>query len=111
MEFEGRYILIAPASPETLQARLTDSGKHDEAAIKTIIASIPSEDLASEIANKTIINDDLDTAVKSLSDFIYEKDGVAIEENGAEDVGEAKDDEGVKEPAEEMQVDAPAAES
>lgn len=114
MAFPGRYILINPPTPEALQTRLAGSGKLDEAAIKATIESIPSEAEANKISNKVIINDDLDSAAKSLSSFIYGKDEAAQENGAADEVKEeeTKGEGEEKEPsAEGMQVDPPAAES
>lgn len=115
MDFPGRYIVINTSSPETLQTRLTDSGKHDEATIKAIIETIPSEDQAGELSNKVIINDDIEAAAKALSGFIYEKDGAQEggpeDTEGTKDTEESKNDEEARGATEEMQVDAPATES
>lgn len=103
MDFPGRYIIINPSSSETFQARLSDMPKHDEASIKAIISSIPTEEQAAELSTKVIVNDDIETAAKSLSEFIYEK------KTTEDDADEGDDD--VKE-ADEMQVDeAPVVES
>lgn len=108
MDYPGRYILINPPSPETLQTRLNDHGKLDEAAIKATIDSIPSEAQAAEISNKVIINDHLESAAKALSEFIYAKDD-ATQENGTGN--DTTGGEEPKEAPEQMQIDAPAAES
>lgn len=105
MDFPARYILIKPATPESLESRLKDAGGRDNAAIKSIIDGISEldESKTSELFDSAIVNDDLEQTVKAIGKFLYEKGGK--EENKEDEVsaGDEAPNEGVK-----MEVDATA---
>ena len=92
MDFQARYILIKPSSPEALEERLKATGK-EEAVIQEAIKKLPTElDPAKlgELFDNTIADDDVDAAAKALGDYIYEK-GNADEDTAMKDNEEAAD--------------------
>ncbi|RSL39349.1 hypothetical protein CEP53_014120 [Fusarium sp. AF-6] len=92
MEFQARYILIKPSSPEALEERLKAAGK-EESAIQDVIKKLPTElDPAKlgELFDTTIADDDVDAAAKALGDYIYEE-GSANEDTDMKDGEEAAD--------------------
>lgn len=92
MDFQARYILIKPSSPEALEERLKAAGK-EESAIQDVIKKLPTElDPAKlgELFDTTIAEDDVDTAAKALGDYIYEK-GSSNEDTDMKDSEEATD--------------------
>ncbi|KAJ3532200.1 hypothetical protein NM208_g8548 [Fusarium decemcellulare] len=111
MDFQARYILIKPSTPEALEERLKASGKEDS-IIQEILKKLPTElDSAKvdELFDTIIVDDDVDAVIEALGDFIYEKNGEAGKSNGEQDSGEdtaMKDDEGVPETKEAAMTDA-----
>lgn len=92
MDFQARYILIKPSSPEALEERLKAAGK-EESVIQEAIKKLPTElDPAKlgELFDTTIADDDVDAAGKALGDYIYEK-GNADEDTAMKDNEEAAD--------------------
>ncbi|KAL2680781.1 hypothetical protein Neosp_008384 [[Neocosmospora] mangrovei] len=92
MDFQARYILIKPSSPEALEERLKAAGK-EESVIQEAIKKLPTElDPAKlgELFDTTIADDDVDTAAKALGDYIYKKGG-ADEDTAMKDDEEATD--------------------
>ncbi|KAJ4309448.1 hypothetical protein N0V84_011497 [Fusarium piperis] len=92
MDFQARYILIKPSSPEALQERLKAAGKEDS-TIQEAIKKLPTElDPAKlgELFDTTVADDDVDTAAKALGDYIYER-GSASEDAAMKDSEEAAD--------------------
>ncbi|KAI8661676.1 Guanylate kinase-like domain-containing protein [Fusarium keratoplasticum] len=92
MDFQARYILIKPSSPEALEERLKATGK-EESVIQEAIKKLPTElDPAKlgELFDNTIADDDVDAAAKALGDYIYEK-GNADKDTAMEDNEEAAD--------------------
>ncbi|CAM1502847.1 Fc.00g076230.m01.CDS01 [Cosmosporella sp. VM-42] len=80
MDFQARFILIKPPTPEALSERLKASGKEDS-AIEEILKDLPAALGDSEVAElftSTIINEDLDTSSKGLGDIIYEKEDAEL---------------------------------
>ena len=78
MDFPARYILIKPPTPESLEARLKNAGDRDDSAIKSIIDGLTEqldESKTSELYHSMIVNDDLEQAIKTISEFLYKKDG------------------------------------
>ncbi|KAL2015766.1 hypothetical protein VTK56DRAFT_4857 [Thermocarpiscus australiensis] len=72
--FPARYVFIAPPSEEELERRLRGRGTESEASIQKRLdrakveleyAKVPG------IHDKTIVNDDLETAYKELEDFVF----------------------------------------
>jgi THO complex subunit 1 len=63
MDFQARYILVKPPTPETLASRLGKQSSED----------VPDEAKIAEVYNHTITNDDLDAASTALSAVIFEK--------------------------------------
>ncbi|KPM46275.1 hypothetical protein AK830_g339 [Neonectria ditissima] len=75
MDFQARFILVKPPTPEILEQRLKSSGK-DEATIETTLKNLPTdldESKVAELFSTTIINDDLSQAVKALGSFIFDQ--------------------------------------
>lgn len=101
MDFQARYILIKPPTPEALSERLKAAGKEDSAIQETLntLSTDLDEAKIGELFDSTITNDALDESSKALGDFIYTK-GDAELTNGSDDA-EMKDvpteTEGVKE--------------
>ena len=92
MDFQARYILIKPSSPEALEERLRAAGK-EESVIQEAIKKLPTElDPAKlgELFDTTIADDDVDAAAKTLGDYIYKKGG-ADEDTAMKDDEEATD--------------------
>jgi guanylate kinase len=82
MDFSARYIFIKPADTGSLQERLEKSGR-DSDVIQTILQTLPEttdEAKVKELFSSTIVNDELDNAVKELSAYIYESDDKPAEE-------------------------------
>jgi THO complex subunit 1 len=76
MDFDARYILIKPPTPEILEQRLKDSAK-DASAIESVIKSLPSDlddAKVAELFNTTVTNEDQDQAAKALAAFIFDKE-------------------------------------
>ncbi|KAH7160074.1 THO complex subunit 1 transcription elongation factor-domain-containing protein [Dactylonectria estremocensis] len=122
MDFQARFILIKPPTPEALRERLKSSGK-DEAAVEAILKSLANdldESKIAELFNTTIINDSLDEAAKALGSFIFGKSEGGDQTNGEGDATEdtvmeagdegATDNEGntTKEPKDATMPDAEA---
>lgn len=99
MDFQARFILIKPPTPEVLEHRLKSSGK-DDTTVETTLKNLPTdldEPKVAELFTTTIVNDDLDQAAKALGSFIFDKPGDADETNddeGATEDTAMKDDEG-----------------
>ncbi|KAF4979392.1 hypothetical protein FZEAL_4395 [Fusarium zealandicum] len=97
MDFQARYILVKPSSPEVLEQRLKASGKEDT-AIQEILKKLPTElDPAKldELFNTAIVDEGADAAAKELGDYIYERNGgQSNDEAGSDDDAAMKDDEG-----------------
>ncbi|KAL6359505.1 hypothetical protein LRP88_06926 [Fusarium phalaenopsidis] len=92
MDFQARYILIKPSSPEALEERLKAAGK-EESVIQEAVKKLPTElDPAKlgELFDNTIADDDVDAAAKALGDYIYEK-GNSDEDTAMKDNEEAAD--------------------
>ncbi|WAO92960.1 Guanylate kinase-like domain-containing protein [Fusarium falciforme] len=92
MDFQARYILIKPSSPEALEERLKAAGK-EESVIQEAIKKLPTElDPAKlgELFDTTIADDDVDAAAKALGNYIYEK-GNSDEDTAMKDDEEAAD--------------------
>ncbi|KAI6779553.1 THO complex subunit-like protein [Emericellopsis cladophorae] len=93
MDFDARYVLVKPASPESHETFLKAEGGRDDAAIKAVVDSLPAlvEGLnADNIAGKVILNENVENASHELGDYLYQKDADADTEivNGT-DTGEA----------------------
>lgn len=91
MDFQARYILIKPPTPEALSERLQAAGKEDS-VVQTVLKNLSAdldETKIGELFDSTIINEALDESSKVLGDFIYKK-GDAEMTNGNDDA-EMKD--------------------
>lgn len=89
MRFDARYVFIEPPSVETLEGRLRESG----AAAEEVTAAMSGvaqdmEHAKSAGFDKTIVNQDLEAACKSLEEFIYGMEEEA--ENLTNGTGEAQ---------------------
>ena len=76
MDFEARYILVKPASPEAHEASLKAGGDREDAAIKAVVDALPAllKGLnADNIAGKVIINENIEKASQELGDYLYQK--------------------------------------
>ncbi|KAJ3461797.1 hypothetical protein MRS44_010350 [Fusarium solani] len=92
MDFQARYILIKPSSPEALEERLKAAGKEEsviQEAIKKLLTELDPAKLG-ELFDTTIADDDVDAAGKALGDYIYEK-GNVDEDTAMKDNEEAAD--------------------
>ncbi|KAG9255173.1 THO complex subunit 1 transcription elongation factor-domain-containing protein [Emericellopsis atlantica] len=93
MDFDARYILVKPASPESHETFLKAAGGRDDAAIKAVIDGLPAlvEGLnADNIAGKVILNENVENASQELGDYLYHKDADADTEIvNRTDTGEA----------------------
>ncbi|KAH8686704.1 THO complex subunit 1 transcription elongation factor-domain-containing protein [Ilyonectria robusta] len=122
MDFQARFILIKPPTPEVLEQRLKSLGK-DDTTVETTLKNLPTdldESKVAELFATTIVNDDLDQAAKALGSFIFDKPGDEDKTNddeGATVDTAMKDDEGatqgngedaVEEPKEATMTDAEA---
>lgn len=70
----ARYVFIAPPSETVLEQRLRGRGTEKEESILKRLQQAKRElDYAKTpgVHEKTIVNDDLETAYKELEDFIY----------------------------------------
>ncbi|KAH7313313.1 THO complex subunit 1 transcription elongation factor-domain-containing protein [Stachybotrys elegans] len=105
MDFTARYILVKPASDESLQERLEQSGKASE-AIDAILKKLP-EDLedgkVSDLFDTSIVNGELAEAVKMLDGYVYEE--AAKAEEGAAAAGDAEGQNGDAEMADVANVE------
>ncbi|KAH6891258.1 guanylate kinase [Thelonectria olida] len=71
---DARYIFIAPPTTEALEARLRGRGTESEASIEKRLQQAVNELEYSStpgVHDIIIVNDSLDTAYKTLEDFIY----------------------------------------
>lgn len=98
MDFQARYVVIRPSSPETLEVRLKASGKNDK-LIQQALKDLPAQlDCAKvgDLFNTVITNDDLDASVDALSGFLYgegdKERGVAVEDDTAMENSEESSD-------------------
>ncbi|KAM0436181.1 hypothetical protein ACHAPT_003073 [Fusarium lateritium] len=92
MDFQARYILVKPSSPEAFEERLRAAGK-EESDIQDTLKKLPTElDPAKlgELFETTIVDDDVETAARALGDYIYEKEG-ASEDTAMKDSEETAD--------------------
>ncbi|KAI1306314.1 THO complex subunit 1 transcription elongation factor-domain-containing protein [Xylaria venustula] len=82
--FSARVVFIAPPSIETLETRVRKDGNLPEDEIQNTLATALEqidESGSSDLYDKVIVNDDLDTAYKALEEFIYgtpEANGVHV---------------------------------
>jgi guanylate kinase len=67
---DAAFIFIAPPSMEELEQRLRGRGTEDEAHIQMRLAKAKEECAAADKFDHIVVNDDLDTAVKELSQVI-----------------------------------------
>lgn len=70
---EAVLIFICPPSYETLENRLRGRHTEDEATIKRRLEEVKKELKAAESFDYRIVNDDLDTVIKTLEDVIKEE--------------------------------------
>lgn len=99
MDFQARFILIKPPTPEVLEQRLKSLGK-DDTTVETTLKNLPTdldESKVAELFATTIVNGDLDQAAKALGSFIFDKPGDEDKTNDGEGATEdtaMKDDDG-----------------
>lgn len=97
MDFQARYILIKPPTPETLRQRLQGSSTKDASAIESIIKALPADLDDAKVAELfaiTIVNEDLDQAAKALGTFIYghgDGEDTTMGDDGGRENGEKGD--------------------
>lgn len=97
MDFEARYILVKPPTPEALADRLRKRSQPDADFQKVLegLSSALDESKTSEVFSVTILDDDLDSAATILSNALFEKD--AAPEKATEELPDVDDQNGSKE--------------
>lgn len=70
---DARYVFVAPPSEEELERRLRGRGTEKEESIQKRLAQAKLELAYAEtgVHDKTIVNNDLETAYKELEEFVY----------------------------------------
>lgn len=72
---DARYVFIKPPSLHTLETRLRNRGTENEVNIRERVTQARVEveyaETEAGVYDKTIVNDDLDTAYKELEEFVY----------------------------------------